>query len=80
MDDATDAPQPLTPALLRLLQACVDERTLDERRLGEVLDRSPKTIHTQFARSRLTWREHEVRRRDRGSAAWRRAPWPAAGL
>lgn len=41
---------PLTPALVRLLQSCVDLCTADTKTLARYLRVSPKTINTEFQR------------------------------
>lgn len=48
MTDEKDCP--LTPALRRLLQACIDHHTIQEDTLAAALHLSPHTIHTQFSR------------------------------
>jgi hypothetical protein len=41
---------PLTPALARILVACVTLKTTNAKRLAAHLDRSPATIRTEFQR------------------------------
>jgi DNA-binding NarL/FixJ family response regulator len=43
-------PCALSPALVVLLQACLDARTLKDKALAERLCLSPETIHTEFKR------------------------------
>lgn len=44
----TTAACPLTPALVFLLQSCLDARSTHDKRLAERLCLSPETIHTEF--------------------------------
>jgi len=39
---------PLSPALVILLQSCVDVRSTHGKRLAEHLCLSPETVHTEF--------------------------------
>ncbi len=41
---------PLTPALILLLQACVDVRSTQDKKLAQHLCLSPETIRTEFKR------------------------------
>lgn len=41
---------PLTPALLRLMQACVILQTTDTKTIANHLNRSPATIRNEFQR------------------------------
>lgn len=41
---------PLTPALHKLMEACLILRTTDAKTLATYLDRSPATIRTEFQR------------------------------
>ena len=41
---------PLSPALIDLLQACVDARCIKDKMLAERLCLSPQTVHTNFRR------------------------------
>lgn len=41
---------PLSPALVELLQACVDARCIRDKTLAERLCLSPQTVHTNFRR------------------------------
>jgi len=39
---------PLSPALVLLLQSCLDARTMHDKKLAERLFLSPETVHTEF--------------------------------
>lgn len=39
---------PLSPALVLLLQSCLDARSTHDKRLAEHLCLSPETVHTEF--------------------------------
>lgn len=41
---------PLTPALHKLMEACLILRTTDAKTLASYLDRSPATVRTEFQR------------------------------
>ncbi len=47
MPDA-QAACPLSPALVSLLQSCLDARSTHDKKLAERLCLSPETIHTEF--------------------------------
>jgi hypothetical protein len=46
----TNAACPLSPALVGLLQACVDARCIRNQTLADHLCLSPDTVHTNFRR------------------------------
>ena len=48
MNDLTE--KPLTPALYRLMQACILLQTTNAKTLATHLHRSPSTIRTEFQR------------------------------
>jgi len=45
-----DEKKPLTPALCKLLEACLILKTTDAKSLAAYLNRSPATIRTEFQR------------------------------
>jgi hypothetical protein len=45
-----DNNNPLTPALCKLIEACLNLKTTDAKTLAAHLNRSPTTIRTQFQR------------------------------
>lgn len=45
-----DEKNPLTPALCKLLEACLILKTTDAKSLAAYLNRSPATIRTEFQR------------------------------
>ena len=46
----TESTCPLTPAMNRLMNACLALKTTDAKRLALHLNRSPSTVRTQFQR------------------------------
>lgn len=48
MTPDTKAACPLSPALVLLLQACLNGRSTCDKKLAERLFLSPETVHTQF--------------------------------
>jgi DNA-binding NarL/FixJ family response regulator len=41
---------PLTPALCRLMEACLTLKTTDTKKIADYLNRSPATIRNEFQR------------------------------
>ena len=41
---------PLTPALRKLIETCIELKTTETRRLASHLNRSPATVRTEFQR------------------------------
>ena len=50
MDMNTNNNNPLTPALCKLMEACLTLKTTDAKTLATHLNRSPTTIRTEFQR------------------------------
>jgi len=50
MSKTNDKPCCLSPALVCLLQTCLDARTLKDKKLAKRLCLSPETVHTEFKR------------------------------
>jgi DNA-binding NarL/FixJ family response regulator len=50
MDMKADNANPLTPALCKLLEACLILKTTDAKTLATYLNRSPTTIRNEFQR------------------------------
>jgi len=52
-------PRRLSPALICLLQTCLDAHTLKDKTLAERLYLSPETVHTEFKRIAQTLGTHD---------------------
>lgn len=50
MSKTNDKPGPLSPALVCLLQTCLDAHTMTDKELAKRLCLSPETVHTEFKR------------------------------
>lgn len=59
MSEKIPKPCSLSPALLCLLQTCLDAHTMTDKELAKRLCLSPETVHTEFKRIAQTLGTHD---------------------